>query len=235
MYFSVHYYVLLLDDKSTKLFEGFRDTLIEISNGGFPHKSSFYSSTPVDQTQIDTHLKELYKEVNRLFDKFYNQDPLGVVLVGGKRNQFIFKSVTTDRKYVIREVEGNHSSTNPNDLGRIIWSNVKELLAGTHVNAFQELGNALRVKKVASGLEKVLQISDSGAGAILLVEDDFRMKGSIMKTADSWIISEQFDIRKELDDVVDQVIDMVLEHGGTVIFVNPGLLAEHRRIALIHR
>ena len=157
MYFSVHYYILQLNDKSTKLFEGFRDTLIEISNGGFPYKSSFYSPPSVEQTQIDNHLKELYKEVNRLFDKFYNQDPLGVVLVGEKRNQSIFKSILTDKKYIIREVEGNFSSICPDDLGRIIWSNVKELLAGTHVDASLELVHVLNAKKVASGLEKVWQ------------------------------------------------------------------------------
>lgn len=235
MYFSVHYYVLQLNDKSTKLFEGFRDTLIEISNGGFPYKSSFYSPTFVEQTQIDNHLKELYKEVNRLFDKFYNQDPLGVVLVGEKRNQSIFKSILTDKKYIIREVEGNFSSICPDDLGRLIWSNVKETLAGTRERALRELALASSAKKVASGLEEVWQIADSGKGTILLVEDDFRMKGSIVKTAYSSIISEQVDIRKVFDDVVDQIIDRVLELGGTVVFLDNGLLAEHQRIALIYR
>ncbi|MBD3290031.1 hypothetical protein GF337_14580 [candidate division KSB1 bacterium] len=234
MYFSIHYYVLLLDDKSIKLFEGFRETLFEISNGGFPYRPSFTQPTTVGQTSIDSFLNELYIEVNRLFEKFYNQNPLGLVLVGEKKKQSIFKSVLNDRKCIFREIEGNYDTASPDELGRVIWSNVKETLAGTHERALRELALALSAKKVASGLEEVWQIADSGKGTILLVEDDFRMKGSIVKTAYSSIISEQVDIRKVFDDVVDQIIDRVLELGGTVVFLDNGLLAEHQRIALIY-
>ncbi|UCE04644.1 MAG: hypothetical protein JSW07_13580 [bacterium] len=233
MHFSVHYYVLLLSEKSNKLFEGFRDTLIEIANGGFPSESLVYPPTPVEPTQIEIHLKELYKEVNQLFVKFYNQDPLGLVLVGEKKNQSIFKSISASEKEIIGEVEGNYDTTSLFDLGQIVWHVVKESLAGTRVDALQELDAAVRIKKVASGLEEVWQMANSGRGIILLVEEDYHVKGSIVKTDHSWIISEQVDIREVFDDVVDRVIEKVLEMDGTVIFLDSGLLAEHHQIALI--
>ena len=233
MHFSIHYYILLLSEKSSKFFEGFRDTLIEITNGGFPSESLVYSLTPVEPTQIEIRLKELYKEVNQLFVKFYNQDPLGLVLVGEKKNQSIFKSISAHEKEIIREIEGNYDTTSLHDLGQIVWSKVKESLAGTHEKAFQELKAAVSAQKVASGLEEVWQTANSVRETILLVEEDYHVKGSIVKTDHSWIILEQVDLREVFDDVVDRVIEKVLEMYGTVIFLNSGSLAEHHRIALI--
>ena len=234
MHFSVHYYVLLLNEKSNKLFEGFRDTLIEIANGGFPSEALVFPPASVESAQIENHLKKLYTEVNHLFVKFYGQDPLGLVLVGEKKNQSIFKSISTHAKQIIREVEGNYNTTSLHDLGQIVWSNVKESLAGTHEKAFQELGAAVSAKKVVSGVEEVWKMAISGSGTILLVEEDYHVKGSLVRIGRSWIISKQVDLREVFDDVVDKVIEKVLEMGGIVIFMENGELAEHRQIALIH-
>jgi len=234
MHFSTHYYVLLLTEKSNKLFEGFRDTLIEIDNEGFTSETFSSQSTPVEPSQSAVHLKKIYKEVNQLFIKFYNQDPLGLVLVGEQKNQSIFKSISTHKTEIIKEVEGNYDATSLHDLGQIVWSNVKESLAGTHKKAFQELDAAIRAKKVASGLEQVWQMANSMKETILLVEENYHVKGSIVKTDNSWIISEQFDIREVFDDVVDKIIEKVLEMGGNVIFLDSGSLAEQHQIALIH-
>ena len=235
MYFSLHYYVLLLSEKSSKLFEAFRDTLIEINNGGLSPESSVYPPTTVNPAQIEIHLEELYKEVYQLFVKFYKQDPLGLVLVGEKKSQTIFKSISAHNKETIREVEGKYDSTSLQDLGQIVWSNVKESLAGTHKEAFQKLDAAVRSHKVASGLEEVWQMANSGSDTILLVEEDYLVKGSIVRTNHSWIISEQVDIREVFDNVVDRVVEKVLEKNGIVIFLDSGLLAEHHKIALIRR
>ena len=235
MHFSVHYYALLLSEKSNKLFEGFRDTLIEIANGGFPSESFMHPLASIEPTQIEIHLKELYTQVNQLFVKCYNQDPLGLVLVGEKKNQSIFKSISAHEKEIIGEVEGNYDTTSLYYLGQIVWHVVKESLTGTCEKALQELDAAVSANKVVSGLEEVWQIAESEMGTILLVEDDYHVKGSIVKTDHSWTISEQVDLREVFDDVVDKVIDKVLKMKGTVIFLDNGLLAGHHRIALISR
>jgi len=66
-----------------------------------------------------------------------------------------------------------------------------------------------------------------------LVEEDYRVKGSIDKTDRSIMPSERIDIRDVFDDVVDVIIEKVLETGGKVTFMDGGSLKNHRRIALI--
>ncbi len=235
MHPSIHYYVISLGGKSNKLFEGFRDTLIEIENGGFPLDPTTNLPYPAEQSQREKLLRKLYKRVDQFFAIFYNQDPLGLVLAGEKLNQSIFRSVTAHNKDIFGGLEGNYEATSAHDLGQIVWPIVREALSGNRERALRELDEAVSAQKVASGLDQVWCLANSVKGSTLLVEDDYRLKGSIVKTDQSWMILEQVDIREVLDDVVDRVIEKVLETGGIVIFLDSGSLAAHQRIALILR
>jgi len=222
MHPSIHYYVLSLSGKSNTLFEGFRDTLIEIENGGFPLNTTTNLSYPAKPTQREKLLREFYKKVDQSFAIFYDQDPLGLILVGDKMNQSIFRSMSAHNKDILGGLEGNYEATSAHDLGQIVWPIVREALSGNRERALRELDEAVSAQKVASGLDQVW-------------EEDFHKKGSIVETDQSWLILEQVDIREVFDDVVDRVIEKVLETGGTVIFLDSGSLAANQRIALILR
>lgn len=233
MQLSIHYYVLSLGEKSCKLYEGFRDTLIEIENSGFPLGVPTNLSFSAKPIQREKPLREFYEKADQLFATFYNQDPLYLVLVGETRNQSIFRLVSAHKKDIVGELKSNYENTSTHDLGQIVWPLLREALSGNRERALQDLDEAVNVKKVVSGLEKVWQMSNSSEGSTLLVEEDYRMKGSLVKTDHSWLILEQVDIRELFDDVVDRIIEKVLKMCGTVIFLDSGSLAAHQRIALI--
>jgi len=232
---SLHYYVLLLGQKSNKLFEGFRDKLIELENGDFPHDPAINLINSADPTQRNLLLKDLYKKVDQFFDIFYNQDPLGLVLVGDKMNKSLFRSVSVHNEDIYGVLEGNYEATSVHDLGQIVWPIIKEILSGNREIALRRLDDAVSRKKVASGLDEVWGSANSAIGATLLVEEDYRMKGTIVKTDKSWVILDQVDIREVFDDVVDRVIEKVLKSEGIVIFLESGSLSAHQKIALITR
>lgn len=234
MHPSIHYYILSLGRKSNKLFEGFRDTLIEIENGGFPLDPTANPSYPAEPTERQKLLREFYKKIDQFFAIFYNQDPLGLVLVGEKMNQSLFRSVSAHNKDIFGALEGNYEATSVHDLGQIIWPIVRESLSGNRERALRELDKAVSSQKVISGLDQVWSSVNSVKGSTLLVEENYRMKGSIVKTDQSWMILEQVDIREVFDDVVDRVIEKILETGGNVIFLDSGSLAAHKKIALIN-
>jgi hypothetical protein len=235
MHPSIHYYVLSLGGKSNKLFEGFRNTLIEIENGGFPLDTTTDISYTTKQTQRERLLREFYKRVDQFFAIFYNQDPLRLVLVGEKMNQSIFRSVSAHNKDILGGLEGNYEATSGHDMGQIVWPIVREALSGNRERALRELNEAVNAHKVASGLDQVWRLANSVKGSTLLVEEDFHKKGTIIKTDQSWMILEQVDIREVFDDVVDRIIEIVLKTGGTVIFMNSGSLTARKKIALINR
>ena len=232
---SSHYYVLALSEHTTRLYEAFRDTLIDIQNTGFPLESSIGISGPVEPAVKDIQLRELFLKVDRHFAHYYEQDPLRLVVVGDKRDQSTFASVTAHQEVLMGRVEGDYTATSPRDLGKIVWAIVKDVMAGASKKAMCELEAAVSAQRVASGLDAVGRLATSGRGTTLLVEEDYHVKGSINRMNNSLTISSNVDIREVFDDAVDVIIEDVLEMGGNVVFLESGLLTKLQRIALILR
>jgi len=218
---SAHYYVLSLSEHTNRLYEAFRDSLIDIEDTWFPLESSVSSLQP---TLNDVQLRTLLQSVDRHFAHYYEQDPLGMVLVGTERNQSAFASVTAFPGVIVGKAEGDHSNTSVGDLGSIVWRIVREAMARAGNKVARELEAAARAGNVAVGFDAVVQSFDSGLGATLLVEDNYRVKPQ-----------ESSFLMDDCDNVVDVVAEKVLALGGNVIFVEDGSLIKYQRIALILR
>jgi hypothetical protein len=233
MNLTTHYYVLSLTEHTSRLYEAFRDTLIDIQNKEFPIESSARLSDAAESALGDGRLREFIRTSDRHFDHYLRQDPLRLVVVGESKYLSIFGSVTSHRDMVIGMVEGDYSATSPHDLGKIVWPVVKEVMAGTGEKAMRDLEAAEGSRNVASGIDAVGHLAGSGAGDTLFVEEDYHMKGGIRETDHSLVKLEELDIREEIDDAVDAIIEKVLEKGGKVIFLESGSLAKLQRIALV--
>lgn len=218
---STHYYVLSVSDHTSRLYEAFRDTLIDIENTWFPLISSRGPSQP---DLNDTQLRTLMQRVDHHFAHYYVQEPLGVVLAGTKRNQSMFASLTEYSGVIIGQTDGEHPATSPSDLGSIVWPIVKGVMASAGQKIERELEAATRAHNIAFGIDAVVESVDAGVGATLLVEDGYRV-----------MPPENVSMVDDADNVVDVVIDKVLALGGNVIFVENGLLGKFQRIALILR
>ena len=230
MQLSIHYYVLLLSEQMSRLYEGFRDKLIDIQNTHFPFEITIDAGNPASK---DTQLKKFYHQTDQHFAHYYKQDPLALVVVGEERSQAIFKTLTKHRDEYIGVVEGDYTTTSLHDLGKIIWPVVKEAIAGVNKNAMRDLEIAVERHKVVFGIDLVGQSVKTKTGSILYVEEDYHVKGSIRELNNTLTFSKHVDLREVIDDVVDIIIEKVLKMGGTVIFLDRGSLMKFEKIALI--
>ena len=233
MKLTIHYYVLSLSEEISRLYEAFRDTLIDIQNTGFPIKSSAGMNGTVDPVLRSNQLREFIRTADQHFDHYLRQDPHPLVVVGEKKSLSIFGSVTSHQDVLIGKVEGDYAATSPRDLGKIVWPIVKEVMAGTSEKAMLDLETAESSRNVASGIRAVGYLAGSGVGDTLFVEEDYHMKGGIREIDHSLIKSEDLDIQEVIDDAVDVIIEKVLEKGGNVVFLENGSLTKLQRIALI--
>jgi len=230
---NTRYYVLSLSERSSRLYEAFRDTLIDIQNTGFPIEFAAVMAGAAEPALQPDRSREFIRTVDRHFDHYLRQDPLRFVVVGEKNVLSTFESVTAHHDGLIGTVQGDYAATSPHDLGKIVWPIVTKAMAGTSGHALNDLETAERSQNVASGIETVGYLADSGVGGTLFVEEDYRLKGGIRKTDHSLIQPEDLDIREPIDDAVDAIIDRVLDRDGHVVFLDSGALTKHRRIALI--
>jgi len=218
---STHYYVLSLSEKTNRLYEAFRDNLIDIENTWFPLESIH---GPRHAALNDVQLRTLLQTVDHHFAHYFEQDPLGMIVSGTARNQSAFTAVTAYSKVIIGRIDGDHSTTTPRDLGKIVWPIVKTVMAGAGQKLERELEAASREHNIAVGIDAVVQSVDAGVGATLLVENSYRVQPQQIAT-----------LMDDHDNVVDAVIEKVLALGGNVIFAEDGSLGNFERIALILR
>ena len=230
MQMSIHYYILSLSGHTSRLYEGFRDNLIDIEDTYFPFKHSFAAENPASK---NTPFREFIQETDKRFAHYFEQDPLRLVVVGEKSILATFESLTAHKEIIIGKVEGDYLMTSPHDLGMIVWPMVKEAIAGVNKNAMRDLVTAEREKKIVSGINKVGLAVETETNPKLYVEDDYHERGSISKSDQSVVLSKQLNLLDVIDDVVDLIIEKVLKVGGTVIFLNNGSLKKLERIALV--
>lgn len=220
MKLSTHYYVLSLSDGTNRLYEAFRESLIDIENTWFP----FGSKHPPNPALNDVQLRSMLQTVDQHFSHYFKQDPLGVVIAGTKRNQSAFAALTSHSGVIIGRIEGDHSTTSPRDMGNIVWPIVKSVMAGAGERVARELEEAILQHNVAIGIAAVVESADAGVGATLLVENSLRVK-----------TPQSASLIEDGDNVVDGVIEKILTLGGNVVFVEDGSLSNYEQIALIQR
>jgi hypothetical protein len=230
MIFSTHYYVLTLSTESTVLYEAFRDTLIRVENQGFPVTPTTPASS---HTGHDDPMRELMRTVDACFDFYDSRERLGLLLVGDEDLQAAFDAVTTHGSAVVGRVKGDRSGARASDLGQIVWPVVKEIISAVRERALRDLQECSREGRVVSSLEAVAEAATIGSGGTLLVEDEYRVRGSLAPASRRPLVSREVDVRDVNDDAVDAVIERVLSGGGNVVFMGEGALASQERIALL--
>lgn len=229
---STHYYVICLSKQTNTLLEAFRDTLIDIRNQGFPINAPVSAGGSSESADQSPHVAEFLRDVDQHFGHYYAEEPLAVVVTGEEELLTLFVSVTAHKAAIVGQVDGDFTATSLRDLGKIVWPLVKQTLSGTREMALRDLENAADGRKIC-GIEAVSRRVNAAAGATLLVEEDYHVRGSISEADGSEEISPNVDVRDEIDDVVDILAEKVLGAGGNVVFLPGGSLRDLGRIVLL--
>ncbi|MDP1713131.1 MAG: hypothetical protein Q8L41_00170 [Anaerolineales bacterium] len=240
---SPRYWTLVLSEKPTRLFEGLRDTLIEIREGEFPMMhlgpggaESLPGGFGIKRSGIrDEYDRQFFRHVDEAFEHFQSADPLPLTVVGVQRNLAFFEEVSKHNNSTLCTLEGSHDKTSPHELGELVWPLVQEGLASQRKEVFNELGKAIGARQFASGIQSVWQAAQEGRGAILLVEQGFHTSARLDSTGINLIPADNLAEAGILDDAVDELIETVLSKGGQVVFTEDGTLELHQRIVLILR
>ena len=218
MNLSTHYYVLSLSEDTSRLYEGFRENLIDIDNTLFPVRSL---KVPFEDEMSESQHKTLLGVLDDNFGEYFDREPLAMVLAGSASDREAFASMTRHARVIIGNTKSDHSDTSTSDLGHITWNIVKHVMARAGGKIERQLDDAEREHNLRVGIDAVSESVDSGHGATLLVEENYH------------VLAERNALMLDDDNVVDIVIEKVLALGGNVVFVAEGSLSGVDRIALI--
>ncbi len=237
------YWVLVLSEQPTRLYEGTRDTLVEVQEGGFPmtHEGpGGATSLPggfgvnVSANRDERH-RQFFRAVDEALKPFQADDPLPLAVVGVDRFQAFFAEVTAHKDSILATLNGSHDKTSPSELAKLVWPLVEAGLAARRQQYLSELDRAIGEQKVASTVGEVWRMANEGRGRLLLVEEDFHFPGQLDETGIHLSPADDPTAPGVIDDAVDDIIETVLSKQGRVVFTAEGQLSTHQQIALILR
>lgn len=237
------YWTLVLSEKPTRLYEGTRDTLIEIQEKGFPitHEGPG-GEQPLPggfgikkSAYRDEYHRKFFRQIDANLKPFLADDPLPLVVVGVNRFLAFFNEVTNHKNSILTTIEGSHDKTSAHDLGMLVWQPVKEALQEERLQVLGELDKAVGERKFAATIGEVWRMAGEGRGELLLVEEDFHYPARVDETGRHLTPADDPTAPEVMEDAVDVIIDTVLEKQGRVVFLENGQLEVHQRIALTLR
>jgi hypothetical protein len=240
---SPRYWVLMLGEQPTRLFEAAHSTLEESRLHGFPIDHSgpggatalpgghgISRSARRDQAQRD-----FFRQVDEALTKVLADDPLPVILAGIERNTVFFREVTQNTSSLAGEVYGSFARTSPHELGALTWPQMQEALALRRAERLEQLERAVSQQRYASGLDDCWRAAVEGRADVVIVEEDFHYPAVLSDDGMSLTPAEDATAPGVIDDAVDELIEQVIAKGGEARFVEDGVLASHNRIAMITR
>ncbi|MBW3635229.1 MAG: hypothetical protein KY445_02030 [Armatimonadetes bacterium] len=240
---SPRYYVLVLSEQPTRLFEASRDKLEEVRTGNFPLEhtgpggaTAMPGGHGVQQSaHRDEYDRQFFRKVDEELSNVLADDPLPIVVTGVTRNLAFWDELSANKTHIAGTLEGSHDSTNHHELGQLVWPIMQEYMATQRAEVLERLGDAIGAKKYAAGMGECWQMAQEGRGEVLIVEEDFHYPGQLhpcglLMPAETDLADADF-----MGDAVDDLIECVLDKGGRVVFVDNGSLETHGRIAMITR
>ncbi|HAU30307.1 TPA: hypothetical protein DCW54_01595 [Candidatus Dependentiae bacterium] len=244
----VQYYLLLLNEKSVRLYSGVGSILHEISDGGFPLSyerprvetmqykvnNEIVRHSPHDSEYFDEHKRQFMRKVDEACKVATKDRPLPLIITGADRTMSFFKEV--HKQPIAAEVSGDFELYSIFDLADAIEPATKKLWEEKQKNKLAEFDQAVGKLHHAFGIRAVWKMAQEGRIKDLLVEEGYAVPGAINK-ADSTniMLASDSTLPGISDDLVDLVVAKVVEQGGSITFVDQDKLRGYEQIAAILR
>ena len=240
------YRVLSLAEEVTRLYEGTGMTLEEVREGGFPVSwtgpggvTRRPDGAMMQRSNIrHAHLKEFFTEIDGLLAAATKDDPLPLILLGTSNTLGAYGKASTYSGQVAARIEGSYAEASASTIAGMAWPRLQEWLDEQRHAVIDEVASAFGARLLAFGIEDAWKAATEGKGAKLVAEEGYRQPAILHR--DEWQL-ELVDADNpsaepaHLDDAVDELIELVLDKGGEVSFVDEGALVDYDRLALILR
>lgn len=238
------YWVVALSEQPTRLFEATRDSVLEVTEFGFPMEMDGFGRDRGAQglrlsegAYRDEHHRKFFRSVVDGVIEARKVDEMPVAVIGVDRYIAFFRELFPQADAIIGAVNGNYDHATAHEIGQVIWPEARQGFIDKRQQALDELGAAVGARRFVSTVGEVWEYAHDGRGAVLVVEQSFQYPARVSEDGRriTKVEPDQITAPDVVDDVVDEIIEAVMLQGGRVEFVDDGALADHRGIALITR
>ncbi len=250
--YTIDYFVLHLNEKTVQCYKGRLNKLEELRDQNFPcrlhddhehglpTRSASYAehagvkSFEKDESILETiGMKSQYQQADHLLAQHLGESPL--IIVCDKKDVACMQKVTRHRKNIIAGINGNYGHTANDELGNRTWTVLKNWLDDREHTLMTELVQEKWQQRAVDGVKNVWEAAKAGKGHKLLIEKDYACTAFQEEKSGKLHLKVPGPKHRIITDIIDEILRLVHNKNGEVIFVRNGALTEHQRIALITR
>lgn len=237
-----HYLVMLLSAKKMTMylcncpelhyiysFEADNTPLVEKDHAG--PVANFSDPGSRKEKLLEKFLHQMDEQLSELLQ----QHPLPVFVLGTERVLGHFNKISRNQRSLVDHIHGNYDETGEPELRKVLAPHVKKWKKEKEQNILHLLDIAMNANKLSAGMLEVWKAATEKNCRLLVVEKDYVCPAR--HGAEPGIIYEEaapYDTPFFIKDAVDDVMELVLSHGGEVEFVGNGMLRQFNSIALVH-
>ena len=246
-------FILMLTEKSGHLYTSKGSFLNEIKDSHFPaiyeeqyeyskpsRGTSFQSNGSLKQFEKDKSTvqqmrqKVFYKNIDVNLGK-YVSEKTPLLLTGAEKDIAYYEQVSLHKNKIHGKISGNLEYSNLNDLNSKISEAVRAHIDKETNDLLSKVRELSGRGLTTTGIKEIWKAVKEGKGLKLLVEEDFFQTAFSENGNDNILMHRVSERNKVISDVVDDLIEMVLDKNGEVVFLKNGQLHSYNKMVLINR
>ncbi len=237
--------VLTLTSREARLFDGVAGTLRPALRSTFPLRDApDRDGSPRGGRQgqrsggrdgQDADQLTFFRTVDRSLSTYLRLHPAPLVIAAGDRTLSAFTAVSTNLGRLAGTIPANVTTEPLPTLAARITPVLERYLLSRQDEALELIERRAGQRRVVAGMPSCWLAARRERPEMLAVEDELFYPARISADGDALTPATDVEHPEVVDDAVDELIELVLDRGGWVAFVEPGTLGGYDRVALTLR
>ncbi|MDH3708288.1 MAG: hypothetical protein OER04_00285 [Cyclobacteriaceae bacterium] len=240
------YWVLTLNPKAVRLFKAQGHSLHEILEDPFPieyqeqyqypdrQKPRISGDYQREESQIkDERRLQFLRHVNKLASPYFKQDPLPIAIMGIKDLQVLFSKIFDYDAQVVKRLYGDFKNWSVQKIAKAAWEQIQDHVYQSTDQLLEEIRESKGKRAYLYGIEAVWRVAQEGRGDKLIVEKDYQAPAYADPQTGKLYFNLTYTtgLLKKVD-AVDDVIELIRDKHGEIVFMENGKLEEYEHIAV---
>lgn len=240
LHLETNYYVLVLSQQKTRLIEAFNDKVVHEIGKPFPiENTQFYTSNNAqasNATKQTNLIAEYFNRIDKEVNSIRRDNSLPVLICSEESNYHEYLKIA-DQKHSIFDtyLNKNRVEEKAHAIVTEAWKIVQDFTVEKNNARKAELLKAVSQNNFLSDTTEIWQGIKQGRIQTLFIELG-KFQPALWENDKIEYVSDDLRNKKEVvDDIYDELIEANMNHGGDVVFLPKGELAEFNGFGAITR
>jgi hypothetical protein len=237
MHKAENYYVLVISRQKIRLFEGFLERVHEVKDFGFPMENNTLYETNSEMRSVsnreDDLIKEFFNRGDKAFQVVYQTNAAPLFVMGVDRNISHYFEIADKKKIIAGGITTGGDDATVHEVAQLAWPLARKMFEDRASEAISTLEKAVSNNRFESDLQLIWNAISEGRGDTLFVEKGY-FQAAILEDGNI-TLSDTPSAPNVIDDIIDEVVELCLQYGGSVVFCEDGSLEKFQRMALVTR